>query len=73
VITYRKQSDVVRADYIQHLIDLKKKGTEAYSAAEVNNGNGPKGFAPEQNSKVMDRAHSAWPHSQIHLHGVVLN
>jgi hypothetical protein len=50
VIEYRERNNVTRADYLQHLISLVKKG-RTVDDEDTSNGYEQKGFPPEQISK----------------------
>jgi hypothetical protein len=48
VITYREKSNVTRADFLQHLITLKKKGS-IDDDKDISNGHEQKGFDSGKN------------------------
>lgn len=49
VVSYREKNNVTRADYLQHLINLKKKGS-IDEDQDISNGQEEKGFSSELKS-----------------------
>lgn len=49
VMEYREKNNVIRADFLQHLITLYKKGGGTADGKDLSSGNEQKGLPPAQN------------------------